>query len=138
MNLVIFTDGASRGNPGHAAIGYLITDGKNELESGGEYIGVTTNNEAEYRALIKALDEAKKYKPEEITCYSDSKLMINQLKGEWKIKAPQLMDYFNDVMRIKGDIKIKFRHVRRTNPGIQRCDLLANEAIDGHFYSQNK
>ena len=71
MDLVIFTDGASRSNPGHAAIGYRITDGKSELETGGEYIGVKTNNEAEYQALITALKKARKY--------SDKKVKIFQI-----------------------------------------------------------
>src|SRR4030043_148668 len=105
MKLVIYTDGASRSNPGNAAIGYLISNGKEVLEEGGEFIGVTTNNQAEYRALIKALKEARKYKPSEVTCYSDSKLMISQLKGEWKIKEPQLRDLHGDVKDLEKGFK---------------------------------
>jgi len=131
MNLIIYTDGASRSNPGHAAIGYWITDGKKSLEANGEYIGVTTNNEAEYRALVRALKEAAKYEADEIKCYSDSNLMVHQVKGEWKIKAPQLQDYYNDVKRLeKAFKKVTYHHVLRTNPGIERCDTLANKALD--------
>jgi len=131
MNLVIYTDGASRDNPGHAAIGYWLTDGKNSLELKGEYIGVTTNNQAEYRALIKALKQARKYKALEVKCYSDSNLMVNQLKGEWKVKDPQLMDYFNEIKTLEKNFKkISYTHVRRNNPGIEKCDAMANAALD--------
>jgi len=128
---VIYTDGASRDNPGHAAIGYWITDGKKELERKGEYIGVTTNNQAEYRALIEALKQARKYKPLEITCYSDSNLMVHQLNGDWKVKDPQLSDLYFEIKTLEKNFeKISYHHVRRSNPGIEKCDLMANQALD--------
>jgi ribonuclease HI len=131
MNLVIFTDGASRNNPGHAAIGYLISDGKKVLEQKGEYIGVTTNNQAEYRAMIRALKEAVKYQPTKTTCYSDSNLMVNQLKGDWKVKNSQLQDLHLEVKRIEEKLgKVIYKHVKRDNPGVQRCDALANQSLD--------
>ncbi len=133
MDLVVFTDGASRSNPGHAAIGYRITDGKKELEVKGEYIGVKTNNEAEYQALITALRECRKYNPSKIVCFSDSQLMVKQLNGEWRVKSPQLRDLFNEVMRLIKDYKVVFNHVRRDNTGIARCDSLANKALDKQF-----
>ena len=130
MDLVIFTDGASRSNPGHAAIGYQLTDGKKELEIKGEYIGVKTNNEAEYQALIMALKACKKYKPEKIEVYSDSQLMIKQLSDEWKVKHPQLQDLYGEVKRITKGYKMTYTHVRRDNPGVSKCDALANAALD--------
>jgi ribonuclease HI len=131
MNLIIYTDGASRDNPGYAAIGYIIMRDKKILEERGEYIGVTTNNQAEYRALIKALKAARKYEPEKITCYSDSKLMINQLNGEWKVKDVQLQDLHSEIKRLEKDFKkVKYLHVNRDNPGVSRCDALANRALD--------
>lgn len=133
MDLIIYSDGASRNNPGNAAIGYLVTNDKKVLEQGGEYIGVTTNNQAEYRALIKALKEAKKYKPIKITCYSDSQLMIKQLRGEWKVKEPQLKDLHSNIKELEKNYKkIHYKHVKRDNPGIQKCDKEANEALDKH------
>lgn len=136
MDLVIYTDGASRNNPGNAAIGYLIISGKKELEKGSEYLGVATNNQAEYRALIKALKEARKYNPDKITCYSDSNLMINQLKGDWKVKEPQLKDLHSNIKELEKKFKkVHYKHVRRDNSGIQKCDKQANEALDSHIKS---
>ncbi|MBD3312106.1 reverse transcriptase-like protein [archaeon] len=136
MDLVIYTDGASRNNPGNAAIGYLITNGKKELERGGEYLGVATNNQAEYRALIKALKEARKYNPNKITCYSDSNLMVNQLKGDWKVKEPQLKDLHSNIKELEKKFeKVHYKHVKRDNPGIQKCDKQANEVLDLHTKS---
>lgn len=130
MGLIIYTDGASRGNPGHGAIGYLIERDGEVLESQGEYLGVTTNNQAEYRALIKALKESKKYKPDEIKHYSDSQLLVKQVMGEWKINEPQLIDLNAEVQKLKKEIKVTHEHVRRNNPGITKCDALANQALD--------
>jgi ribonuclease HI len=131
MNLLIYTDGASRDNPGHAATGYVIMTGKRVLEERGEYIGVTTNNQAEYRALIKALKAARKYEPKNITCYSDSKLLVNQLNGEWKVKHDQLQDLHADVKSLEKNFKkVTYSHVNRTDPGVKRCDALANQALN--------
>ncbi|MFA5406023.1 MAG: ribonuclease HI family protein [Candidatus Nanoarchaeia archaeon] len=131
MNLIIYTDGASRGNPGYAAIGYRIENEQGLLEEHGEYVGVTTNNEAEYRAIVKALKSARKYAPSEVKCYSDSLLIISQIKGEWKVKHPQMRDYYENVKALEKEFKkISYTHVRRNNKGVSRCDELANEALD--------
>jgi len=78
----IYTDGGSRGNPGNSAIGIIIIDSKKIIYKHGEYIGKATNNKAEYTALIKALKKASELFHEEVSCFSDSELMIKQLNGE--------------------------------------------------------
>ena len=80
----IYTDGAARGNPGLAAVGYIIFRGDKLIKKNVKYIGKSTNNIAEYRAVINALRIAPKNK--EITLYSDSKLIVNQITGKFKVK----------------------------------------------------
>ena len=130
QRMEIYTDGASRGNPGNAAIAYVIVERGKILESGSEFIGVATNNEAEYKAIIKALKEAKKYKPKKVKCYSDSNLVINQLKGLWKVKAPQLSDFYNEVKNLEKEFKIEYCHVPRSNKWITICDSMANHELN--------
>ncbi|NOX71324.1 MAG: ribonuclease HI family protein, partial [Candidatus Micrarchaeota archaeon] len=132
---IVYTDGASRGNPGQAAIAFMITkeDGTLILEKA-ERIGLDTNNVAEYKALIKALEFAKRYQYKEIICYSDSRLMINQLNGTFKIKKPHLERLKDLVMKNADSFEtIEFRNVPRTDKNISRVDMLANMALDGRM-----
>jgi ribonuclease HI len=112
--LTIYTDGGSRGNPGPSAAGYVIaTDGK-ILEEGGLYLGITTNNQAEYRAAKLALEQVAKYKPAEIDFRLDSELVVKQLKGEYKIKNIDLKPIYEDIVALSRSYKkIYFTHVRR-------------------------
>ncbi len=128
----IYTDGASRGNPGESAIAYIIVDNGKILEKGSEKISISTNNEAEYLALIKALKEVRKYSPKKVTCYSDSNLLINQLNNNWKVKAENLLDFYNEVKNLEKEIgNVKYVHVRRENKWIKLCDKMANDVLDG-------
>lgn len=131
MNLVIYTDGASRGNPGPGAIAFLILNEKGEiLREHKHYIGVCTNNVAEYRALIAALERARRL-GDEATCFSDSKLMINQLKGKYKVKKKHLKALFDRVKKIEKEFKkIEYKNVRRTDPVIKRVDRMVNEVLN--------
>lgn len=131
MNLVIYTDGASRGNPGPGAIAFLILNEKGEiLRKHKHFIGVCTNNVAEYRALIAALERARKL-GDEATCFSDSKLMIHQLKGEYKVKKKHLKALFDRVKKIEEEFKkIEYKNVRRTDPVIKRVDRMVNEVLN--------
>lgn len=98
----IYTDGGSRGNPGKAAIGFLIYGpGKVILEQYSECIGIKTNNYAEYYAIIKALAAARKYNPEEVVIYTDSNLAYNQINGFWKIKDEEIKKM---VLRVNKEI----------------------------------
>ncbi len=128
--LVIFTDGGARGNPGPAAIGAVI-GGKPY----GEYIGETTNNVAEYKALIFALKKAvallgkEKSGATEVRCNLDSELLVKQLRGEYKIKDSALQPLFVEVWNAKQDFKsVTFTHIPREQNKL--ADKMVNEALD--------
>ena len=132
----LFTDGGCRGNPGPSAIGVMILDTNNEqLHAHAECIGASTNNRAEYKALIKGLDLCAKYTRGRVTCYCDSQLAINQINGVWRLKDDTLRDLFHEVKKREQVFKeVIFQHVKRTNQFIRKADRLLNEAFDG----QNK
>jgi ribonuclease HI len=89
--LNVYTDGASRGNPGLGAWSFIIKDKSNErVENGGDILRQTTNNSAEYKAICEGLDRAIRYRPHIINIYSDSDLVINQLNKKFKTKSPYL------------------------------------------------
>jgi len=128
--LIIYTDGGARGNPGPAAIGVVVGD-----KSYGEAIGNTTNNIAEYKALIFGLKKAKsllggkKAEETDIEVRSDSELIVSQLKGEYKIKEENLKPLFIDVWNLKQDFKsVSFIHVPREKN--READKLVNQALD--------
>jgi len=128
--LIIHTDGGARGNPGPAAIGAVIKDEKGTLLAEvSECIGETTNNQAEYRAVIAALREAKQLKATEINFYLDSELVVKQLNKEYKVKHPDLAPLFvkiyNETLSYK---KVTFAHVRREYN--KEADALVNKALD--------
>jgi ribonuclease HI len=130
----IYTDGASRGNPGPGAAAFIIIDEKgNLLKERAEFIGACTNNIAEYRALIAGLKEAAKLtgKGGEIVCYSDSQLMISQMKGEYKVKKGHLKELHDEAKALeKGFTKVEYVSVRRTDPVIKRADMMVNCVLD--------
>lgn len=132
--LTIYTDGGCRGNPGPGAIGILILDDKsNIVKEHKEFIGHTTNNRAEYTAMIKALELAKTHSKKEIICFSDSRLIVKQLSGEWKVKEKELLSLFQKVKQLeKNFLLVTYKHVRRDNPYITRADGLVNEEMDRH------
>ena len=95
MHVSIYTDGGARGNPGPAAIGVVIKDkAKHIIKEYGEYIGETTNNVAEYSALISALHSAHKLDATHVDCFLDSKLVVEQLNRKWKVKQPHIQTLF--------------------------------------------
>ncbi len=95
-----------------------------------EYIGNGTNNQAEYKALISALESAKDF-GNELECYSDSKLLVNQMNGEWKVKHTNMKTLWKTAIVLKDTFeRISFNHVPRTNMYIQRVDQLANQTLD--------
>lgn len=131
MNKVtVYTDGASRGNPGHAGIGVVIIDSQgNLLKEISDYIGETTNNIAEYTALLTALKEVQEMEYDEVEVVSDSELMVKQIKGEYQVKNVGLKRLYDQVKEIiKGFKSFSIRHVRRG--GNKRADELANQGID--------
>lgn len=127
--LVIYTDGGARGNPGPAAIGAVV-DGKEYAEA----IGETTNNVAEYKAVIFALKKARhllgheETKETEIEINSDSELIVNQLNGRYKIKEDELKTLFVDVWNLEQDFKkVTFRRIPREEN--KAADKLVNKLL---------
>jgi len=134
MKLVIFTDGASRGNPGEASYGFSITDSDGNLVyQQGKYLGINTNNFAEYSAVLAAykylVAEFSFDLPEEVTFYMDSKLVKEQLSGRYKIKAPNLIPLIQEIKSLEGNFKkFSYIHIPRAQNSVP--DRLANEALD--------
>lgn len=133
----VYTDGGSRNNPGKSGIGVLITDGNNnELIRYKEYIGEATNNEAEYRAILKSISLIKKIIGKKtgiktsIKFHSDSELMVNQLNGKYRIKSSNLIPlakkFQRDIKKLDNNFEIT--HISRDKNKI--ADKLANQAID--------
>jgi len=129
-HLLIFSDGGSRGNPGPAGCGAVITDKDgNVLKKLKKYLGVTTNNQAEYQALILGLKEAEKMKPKQITCYLDSLLVVEQLNGKWKVKKAELKPHYEFIkVFLFKNPNTHFYHIPREKNKL--ADRLANEAMD--------
>ena len=131
-SITIYTDGGSRGNPGPAGIGYVIKDSDgNNLELGSKFIGTKTNNEAEYLALISALEQAKKITSEQVNIIADSELMIKQLRKEYKVKQDHLKILLEQVETLSQNFsKITYSHVKRELN--KEADLLVNQALNNH------
>jgi ribonuclease HI len=130
--LYLYTDGASRGNPGEAGAGVAILDDKgNELVATGKYLGQCTNNEAEYRALLFGLAKCKEFGKGRIKIHLDSELIVKQILGAYRVKHPNLIPLFQETMQIlSGFASFSVTHVRREKNS--RADELANRAIDNH------
>ena len=128
--LIIYSDGGARGNPGPAAIGFVISDaGGHELKRFKHYLGVATNNQAEYRALIAALTEANKLGFDRVVCRLDSELVVRQLTGQYKIKEPGLKPLAAEALALTQKfLQVEFTHVPREQNKI--ADALVNEALD--------
>ncbi|MFA4844021.1 MAG: ribonuclease HI family protein [Candidatus Margulisiibacteriota bacterium] len=131
MKVQIFTDGAARGNPGPAGIGVVIRNEKEVLLEVADYIGKTTNNVAEYMALIRGLEEAIDLGERSVEVFADSELIVKQIKGEYKVKNEGLAPLFYNV---KSLIR-KFNHFTITHvprEANEHADRLSNQGIDDH------
>lgn len=128
MKATVWIDGASRGNPGEAGFGVFAELGDEQSEICG-FLGRTTNNVAEYAALLAALYWARHQGVDHLELYSDSQLLVRQFTGAYKVKAPHLVPIFLRMLELKRDIpRVEAHHVRREE---NRCaDRLANRAID--------
>ena len=127
----VYIDGASRGNPGLAGIGIVIVQPKlhKKIMQYREFIGIATNNQAEYKALIKALKLLRDLGASRAKIFSDSQLLVKQLRGEYKVRNPELKKLFNEVKkREKFFESIEYKHIPREKN--YHADKLANEAID--------
>ena len=129
----VYTDAASRGNPGLAAISYSIYDENgNVIESDAKRIGDTTNNSAEYQALIWAMERASEHTDRGAVFYSDSQLLINQIRGDYRVRNEKLAVLFDKVVKLRGRFYTpQFIHRPRQDPRISLEDDKVNAVLDG-------
>ena len=130
VKLKIFTDGGARGNPGPAACGVVIKDESNNvIAKHSKYLGVRTNNQAEYAGVLLALTEAQKFGKIELDFYLDSELVVNQLKGSYKVKDEELQKLFVKIWNLSQSFKkITYSRVPRAINAL--ADRLVNEELD--------
>ena len=133
--LTLFTDGGSRGNPGPSALGAVLFDQHgNVVKEISEYLGITTNNQAEYRAVIAGLKAAKELGATRVDCKMDSLLVVKQMNREWKVKdvniAPLVVELHNLGVEIGT---VTYTHVRREYN--KHADALVNKALDAQVGS---
>ena len=129
--VVIFTDGGSRVYPGKAGAGASVCIAETEVATVSEYLGVQTNNWAEYEALVLALVAAEPFSEgRRVEVYMDSELIVKQMNGEYRVKDPELKKQHAKVQKLLAESfpEISFAHVRREKN--ERADELANKAMD--------
>ena len=129
-NFCMYIDGAARGNPGPAGVGIVICSDKGKVVSAiSKYIGQTTNNIAEYTALIFGMEEARNKKIKELIINTDSELLAKQLGGEYKVKSSALKDLYKKVnTMLESFEEVRINQIDREKN--KQADKLANEAID--------
>jgi ribonuclease HI len=127
--LIIHTDGVSKGNPGRASIGVIIRDEKGGLVAAiSQSIGRATNNQAEYRAIIVALEEALPLDADKVELNSDSELVVRQIKGQYRVRKEALRPLYQRVKQLQASLKgFKIKHVPRQQN--READKLANAAL---------
>jgi len=130
--LNIYSDGGSRGNPGLAAAGFVVLSENGQVvKSSSRFLGLRTNNQAEYEALISALEFVASVGVEEVICHLDSEVVTKHLTGEYNVKNAELRRLWNKVRILRANFnKISFVNVPRTNFFIQKADALVNAALD--------
>jgi len=128
--LLLYTDGGSRGNPGPSGIGVIILDSKRKkIKEVSKYIGETTNNVAEYSALVCALEEASRLSADEVVVYMDSELIAKQLNGEYRVKGENIKALFEKTLGIlKHFESFEIKHIGREKN--KEADKLVNKAIN--------
>jgi ribonuclease HI len=128
----IYIDGAARGNPGESGIGVLIKEEDGRAREIKKYLGTRTNNQAEYTALITALESARVHKDREIRIFTDSLLLANQMNGLWKVKHPEIKELYKKAKSlIEGFSRVTISHIPREEN--READRLANLAIDEYL-----
>lgn len=134
MELSVYTDGGSRGNPGIAGFGVVVKNAGKVVYEYSKFLGITTNNQAEYEGLLHALSWLKGVRPapSSVHFYSDSELMIRQLTGRYKVKSPLLSPLYTQAKAIIDSLShpIYFHHVLRHLNA--EADILANRAMDSY------
>lgn len=130
MKLRLFVDGASRGNPGPAGLGVVVHDGRGRvLAEVADYLGETTNNVAEYRALLRGLQEAGERGGTDLEIFADSDLLVRQINGSYRVKSAHLAPLYQEALHaLRAFPRWRIEHVPRGRNGA--ADALANGAID--------
>ena len=129
-SVVLYVDGGARGNPGPSGVGIVIEDAEgNELARANDYIGIATNNAAEYRALLLGLEKARALGAREVAIVNDSQLVARQLSGEYRVKSADLRPLHQQAMKaLRGFDRWSIRSVPRAENEL--ADTLVNDAID--------
>jgi len=132
MDLFVYTDGASRGNPGNSASAFIVVSSSGRvIDKVAKFIGTGTNNIAEYSAIVNALEYvSKRYPRYRIILHSDSQVVIRQINGEYSVNAPHLKAFLGRVNKLREKLDIEFKHVPRENKYIAICDRACNEILD--------
>lgn len=127
----IYADGGSRGNPGPSATGFVVQDASGKiLKEGGSYLGITTNNQAEYRALLQALEAAKELNAKKVSVFMDSELVIKQLNGLYRVKKDELKPIYKAINNLSKKFdEITFEHIPRSLNSA--ADAWVNKTLDG-------
>ena len=134
MSVKIYTDGGSRGNPGPSAFAVVVCRDGKIIHRHSEYMGVNTNNAAEYRGLIYAIGHALDAGYDDVEFITDSKLVAEQMNGRYKVKARGLLAMYEDALAMSSNIAgVRFTHVRRSDPMIAVADALLNRKMDEHL-----
>ncbi len=130
----VFCDGGSRSNPGHAAFGFVVKDNDKIIKRGQGYLGIATNNFAEYTAVIKALAWLKTGNSgKDLDFYLDSQLAVSQLNGLYKIKNANIRELVFKVRQLETNFKqVTYTHIPRAQNS--EADTLVNLALDEHLY----
>ncbi len=130
QTFILHTDGGSRGNPGPSASGFVILDLNDELiEEGGKYLGITTNNQAEYQAVVLGLERCQKLNIRGVHVYMDSLLVVNQMTGIFKIKNRDLLPIYYSIKNLSNNFEfVKFTHVPRELNKL--ADAMVNKILD--------
>lgn len=128
----VYSDGASRGNPGPAAIALRIYDEKGGVvKTVSKFLGRRTNNEAEYEALITALELAHDFTKGAVHCFLDSELVVKQLNGEYQVRNSRLESLWLRIRELQRHFQeVTFAHVSRTDENVKDMDKLANRVLD--------
>jgi len=129
--LIIYTDGAARGNPGPAAIGVVLKDtAGNAIATISQRLAPTTNNQAEYLAIIGGLEKAVSLGCRHVSVKSDSELIVNQINGQFKIKNTAIRPLYQQVVQLTGKLEsFAISYIPREQN--RQADELANKALDG-------
>jgi ribonuclease HI len=137
MTVKVYTDGACRGNPGLGSWAFIVEDDKGTRHERSGYIGPTTNNRAEYIAIIEALKFLKECGTIRATLYSDSQVVVNQICEDFVIKNDILQTMKDQVDKLAEDIDLVVLYMTRESKDLKACDRLCNYVLDHHPKGEN-